>query len=217
MKKTLMLMLLAVVFTGVSSAVTITCASGLSVNPGNPVINCGPLIFDNFQVLNVSGGASGRFDINVVTFDDVTGQVIINGNPNLGSNQHFDLFFRVRGGIDSIDLSVGGTNGTVTERACLNPIPTGGPLANLCTNAAGTMSVPPLGQVTVHSGDVGQPFVAPFVITTPVYIFKDIATGVGGGMSTMNQSFHSVPEPVSMLLLGSGLLAFGIIRKRRRK
>lgn len=217
MKKLLMLMFVALVFSGVSSAVTI-CASGLSVGPGPSalVINCGGLKFDNFQVLNVSGGASGIVGINSVEYDAATGYInLLTNGGTLGANQHIDLFFRVSGGINAIDLAVGGTNATVTERACLNPIPTGGILANVCTNAAGDVNAPPLGQITLHSGDSGQPLVAPFTLTSPVYIFKDISTGPNGGLSTLNQSFH-IPEPMSMLLFGSGLAALGVVRRRRK-
>lgn len=216
MKKLLMLMFVALVFSGVSSAVTI-CASGLSVGPGPSalVINCGGLRFDSFQVLNAEG-ASGIVGINSVEFDPVAGQVnLLTNGGTLGANQHIDLYFRVSGGINAIDLAVGGANATVTERACLNPIPTGGMLRNMCTNAAGDVNAPPLGQITLHSGDSGQPVVAPFTLTSPVYIFKDISTGENGGLSTLNQSFH-IPEPMSMLLFGSGLAALGVVRRRRK-
>ena len=116
---------------------------------------------------------------------------------------------------------MGGSDATITERACANPIATTGPLAVLCTNTAGTSSVAPLGQITVASGTPNQPVMSmPFATTSPIYIFKDIETGANGQLSEFTQTFVPggvTPEPVSMLLLGSGLLCFGLIRRKSRK
>lgn len=208
---------------GIASASEIPCSiSGGSFGSpltGSTVLSCGNLTSSGFQVLNPTGGAAGLVDIVAPSeFDSATGAVSLTLNANLQASQSEQLLFGVTGGLAQIDLNVGGTNASILEEACANPIPTSGSLADLCTNSSGTMAVAPLGEITVGTGSPNQPvFSTPFATTSPVFIFMDIDTGVGGDLSFFNASFETsavtAPEPPSEILLGCGLLGLVVFRR----
>jgi hypothetical protein len=218
MKKLLMSCVAVLVLCIAANAAPVTCYSNvISLTPGgtSPTLTCGGLTFSNFQVSNFSGENASRLDINSVSYDSATGEVVLAENPNLGSGGHLNLFYTVTGPLVGIDLTVLGTMATVIERACANPIPTLGALANSCTNVAQTTSASPIGAVTVHTEDMNQPISVAFPQVNTAYMYKDIGAATGGGLTAMNESFKSaVPEPVTMMLVGSALIGLALVRRR---
>ena len=219
MKNFLVLLAFSLLSLSVASASTLPCTistGGDSPVTSGTVIMCGGLTFDNFQVLHPTGGAAGTVDILSAGLD-AAGEIDLTFNPNLGPSQDEQLLFAVWGGITQIDMSVAGNLASITERACANPIATTGDFEGLCTNAAGTAVAAPLAQISVDSNESAVS--GTFTGTSPVYIFKDIQAGDPNGQLTeFTQTFQpSVPEPVSTVLLGSGLLALGLLRRKSRK
>jgi hypothetical protein len=115
------------------------------------------------------------------------------------------LSYTVTGGIQGIDLGFTATGGTVTitETACseaftMDTCPTGHLLATI----GGTLN------------DASQTFNATFTPTSTVYIQKDIDLGSG----TVTDFSDSVltPEPMTLSMLGVGLLGIGLVRRRTR-
>jgi len=228
MKQLLVVLTFALFSVTAAHASLISCPAATgTISLGDPTVltfTCGSLTFGNFSVASASGGGAGTVDINGAVYDSVSGTVSLNLDPNLGSSSDESLMFEVWGGVSQLDLAVGGTDATVTETACSSAIPTSGPVADICPT--GTL----LGSVSdASSNPLAEVFSGNFANTSPIYIFKDIETGNGGTsgtgtgqLSELDQSFEInpsvvVPEPVSVLLLGSGLLSLGFLRRGARK
>jgi hypothetical protein len=110
------------------------------------------------------------------------------------------------GGVNQVDLQVGGTGASIDETICDS--------AGLDPNG-GCLGVE-LGNLSLSSG---QPrlWVSLPEHSGAIWVFKDIyLTGQTGHLTQFSESFH-VPEPLTLTLIGSGLLGFGLLRRRLKK
>ncbi|HEY2843536.1 MAG TPA: PEP-CTERM sorting domain-containing protein [Bryobacteraceae bacterium] len=229
MKKTLGLTAVALAFVAMAatgSATTLCASGGVAAVVGNPTgvsngFDCtiGGLEFSNFTADNAGNSMGLEVDLINATVD-ANGVVTLNFNPNmaLSGSQDISLFFVVTGGITQIDLSNGGSASTsIQERACSTPIDSSGACTGGSGNQLGGVSIGAMGGQT---GSISLPFTS----TSPVYIFKDIlkpADSVGdpeAHLTRFSQSFHtsSVPEPMTLSMMGIGLLGLGLARRRQQ-
>jgi hypothetical protein len=175
------------------------------------VLNAGNVPFPEIDLINVGLSALGD-------------KIVLDFNPNLSappSGPDLDLHFtfQVTGGVNRLDLGVGGVDATIIERACISSMVGNG----LCP-------VAPLANIIAFSAPPGPSYAtsAFFDTTSPLYVYKDIGVGHGGGLTEFEQTFTigqpivrvpAVPEPASIILLGTGMLgvAFSIRQRNRGK
>jgi hypothetical protein len=190
-----------------TSLVIYSQTTGGDVN-GATISNNTLLTADSSGSCTVNGFTFSNFDVyGVGTFTPSTPfflSAVIDGNgidflyTNLGSSD-IELEFEISPGITNMTLNDGSAT-SVTENICSNQ-PT---LPGLtCTSVSGgtfnVTSVNPTTSVTVNGG-----------ADSSVWVVKDITGG-----SDLNQTV--APEPMTMSLMGFGLLGLGIFGRRFRK
>ncbi|MEK7406617.1 MAG: PEP-CTERM sorting domain-containing protein [Acidobacteriota bacterium] len=206
--KVLLAMVLAVAIPGILSG-TQLCTDFLGQDIlGVTECSAGNLVFSNFWA---QGTANWPGSINLMTVSTDPGTVKLGFTPNmvLTGPGIMDVWFKftVTGFHHGIDLAIVSSGGSVNENACATEwdgFNCGQLLASL--HASGVQSVDAL---------YGQ--------SVPVaYILKDIfllGGQQGGHFTIMEQSFltSNIPEPLTLALIGSGLLGFGLLRRRIAK
>ena len=217
------LLLLAISIACIASAAPL-CSGVIS-----PTFTCtiGSVTFDSFQIVSQPSAP-------VVLLMDATqdapghqGEIVLDFNPQMhtsaGQFASFWFYFNVSGGISGIDLSVGGTNAAISEKACSTAIDPHA--ANNCMGGSGNL----LANLAASSSESTQS--ASFANTSKVYVFKDVVVGSStqtGELTSFSQSFTvgggqggggggQIPEPASFFTMGSGLIVAGILLKSRRR
>jgi len=193
-----------------STAVAATCTVNDNVLSTGFSCTIGGLTFSNFMS-NTNESNPPGIDIQAVGSDGFT------LNPNLPTNgtpQMSDIWvqFKVAGGVSGVGLSVNGdpAKSSVNENVCATQqglIP--GMNLGICSQ--GNL----LAFLSVAGGGSAS---ASFTSTNPIWIFKDINAN-GSSISEVNQVYTSstVPEPMTLSMMGVGLLGLGLISRRRKK
>jgi hypothetical protein len=183
---------------------TITDASSNTSN----AMDCGPVTAGGFGFANGGGLTATDWSGSV----DLTGasrilrEVDLDFDPNMtGRAGDLEMVYTVIGPIIQINGSLTGTRAAVIESVCATQWTAsgcaGGPLATIT--------------YTPTSGTV---FSALFPIQGTIYILDEIRTGnadLSGTVTSMTNSFELAPEPASMGLIGVGLLALGVLARKR--
>jgi hypothetical protein len=175
----------------------------------------GGLTFSDFTVISAGGNPSPEVDVR--TSVDASGNVTLAFNPNIANpsiTQDIWLFYQVSGGTTSVTGTLTGVNAGISEHACS--------AAYVNFACSGTS----LGGFVIASG--GPESGVLNLTGDSVWLFKDINVTTGGALTLFTQTFPGgegggggggggeVPEPVSFILMGSGLVALSLLRKVRK-
>jgi Tfp pilus assembly protein PilW len=172
-----------------------TSASGTS--SGTIPCTLGSNTFSNFYVYNT---ATSDTDI-VVGVSFTAPAVMTFGVTNLDSFTDFDAVFEVTPGQGSLTINTGAASAHIVDTVCSVQFING----QSCTGNGGVV----LGSAIVNGSST---------VTIPLanspsgndWVFEDVS-----GVTSFSKSF-AVPEPVTLALVGAGLLALGLTRRWRR-
>lgn len=195
------LMVLCIAAMG-SAAPLCTSSIGSNVLDTGFVCELGTLTFSNFQAVGAT-----KIDLMGATFNGSV--VYLTFNPYMAPTQGpMDVYFymTVSGAwIDGVDLINGGSSGTsIFERVCSSPIGQG----NICPENT------QVAEMTASGGNQAEVLFQGSYQT--LYIYKDILVPENEHLSSFTQSFH-IPEPMTFVLIGTGLLGLGLFGKRLRR
>ncbi|GAC1699948.1 MAG: hypothetical protein NVS9B4_00360 [Candidatus Acidiferrum sp.] len=202
-----------------TGAANVTITGTLASSTSLTDVTCGPVLFTNFRSIDSSGGTTTGNPVSLVAgasnFDSATGIATLSFNPNyqlLTTMQDTHLLFDVRSAqtINRAGLMVGGAGvGGIDERLCAGSSANIDVGSGVCINGAQQLA----SLAAVLGGTSSVPLSTP---SSAFGVFKDI--GTKGLLTGVSETFHTdgnVPEPVTSGLVGLGLTAVILIRRRR--
>jgi len=155
--------------------------------------------FSNFQIeINSANDVGADIALSMTTVNAATGQITF--GTDLTEGQDIEFEYEITGGISSMTLQTGGTgNATITELICSAAVLVTGD----GTNCGGTTDPPQLAMLAAGAGGSDTSAVS---ASAQDWVFKDINGGntLSSGLSEFSQQV--VPEPMTLSLLGVGLL-----------
>lgn len=173
----------------------------------------GPLLFQNFSAsagglgytphVWIGSGVTG----NLTGYSDLHANIYFNNNfnDNVTIARDISFNFDVVGFVNGVDAWTGGLgNTTFTERVA------DGADNTLATIILYTFAHPP----ALPADHTSQTVMIP--LTRNISVDKDINISAFAGTSHFSQSFYTIPEPLTLVLVGSGLLGLGLLRRRLR-
>jgi hypothetical protein len=208
------------IFVGLVAMVAVASASPVACVPNGvadvtvpgTTITCGVFTFNNFTV-TPSTGSTATISISPFTlssWDAATGFADLTFQIGGTQGALTDVLFgyQVTGPLNGIDLTnpLTSVNVTISEGVCRTAF-----VGGVCNS-----------DVVLTSGT--NPLLAPpdtavansFNTVQSAFIQKDIRIGQGGFISDFTESHHSaVPEPMTLSMMGVGLLGLGLMRRRQ--
>ena len=207
----LLIATVAVCLRGTPAAAISCVGAGDVTQLGAAGCTMGGLTFSDFSV--AATGLDARIFLSTETAtigQDVNLNFQITHDPSPTSNTEIVLGYTVLAGagqeLNGIDLFNPGQNVTVTEVACASAF------------SGSTCPSGPLATLTVgpNSTRAGS-----FDPTSPVFLRKDFDFGTNGFISEFTESHDTtpvtpVPEPATLILLGSTFAGLGMLRRRKK-